>query len=268
VNQDGSVASQLMETRQSFLVPFAEVLDIYNNVPGEGFCPLIKYDNEAECYAFSSRSYLKGQAPGHKVPEWKLNQGKYLLEVELVFAGKRSHKERFLIENETTKADGIKLQKIKGSGSVRQWSKKLDEPELGSISNEDVKKMIKLLKFIAEGGLYGGLLAILGIGLASLYAGWMGMAVIMLLFGVILFWLGSKKLNSILSPGKEKTRIAWEGMLLALGFLLVAVALMGLIDRIGNQIPRPIPDPYWAVEGAVGMVLVIAGLLWVKAKQK
>jgi len=267
VNQDGSVASQLMETRQSFLVPFAEVLDIYNNVPGEGFCPLIKYDNEAECYAFSSWSYLKGQAPGHKVPEWKLNQGKYLLEVELVFAGKRSHRERFLIENETTKADGIKLQKIKGSASVRQWSKKLDEPELGSISNEDVKKMIKLLKFIAEGGLYGGLLAILGIGLASLYAGWMGMAVIMLLFGVILFWLGSKKLNSILSPGKEKTRIAWEGMLLALGFLLVAVALMGLIDRIGNQIPRPIPDPYWAVEGAVGMVLVIAGLLWVKAKQ-
>jgi hypothetical protein len=270
VNQDGSVVSQLMETRQGFLVPFAEVLDVYNNVPGEGFCPLIKYDNESECYAFGGWSYLKGGAPGHKVPEWKLDKGKYLLEVELVFAGKRSHKERFLIENETTKADGIKLEKMKGSGSVRQLSKKLDEPELGPISNEDVKKITKLLKFIAQGGLYGGLLAILSIGVASLYAGWMGMAVVMLLFGVILFWFGSKQLIGILNPTKEKIRIARKEMLWPVGFFFGAIALMGLIDvTVGNRIPRPRPDPYWWVEGIVGAgLLVIAVLLRVRAKQK
>lgn len=270
VNKDGNVTSQLMETRQGFLVPFAEVLDIHNNVPGEGFCTLIKYDNESECYAFSGWSYLKGQSPGHKVPEWKLNQGKYLLEVELVFSGKRSHKEKFLIENETTRVDGIKLQKIKGGGSVRQSSEKLDEAELGSVSNENGKKMTKLLEFIAQGGLYGGLLALLGISIASLYAGWTGMAVILLVFSMIFFWIGSKKLNSILSPGEEKTRIAWERMLLALGFFFVAIGSMGLIDRISNQIPRPIPPPNWVlgVEIAVGAMLIIASLLWVKAKQK
>jgi hypothetical protein len=123
VHQDGSVTSQLMETRQGFLIPFAEVLDIHHNVPAEGFCPFIKYDNESECYAFSGWSYLKGQAPGHKVPEWKLDHGKYLLEVELVYAGKRSHKESFFVENETTRADGVKLQKTRGNGFVKRWTK-------------------------------------------------------------------------------------------------------------------------------------------------
>lgn len=270
VNEDNSVESQLMETRQGFLVPFAEVLDIHNNVPGEGFCPLIKYDNEEECYAFSSWSYFKGEAPGHKVREYKLMQGKYLLEVELVFGGKGSHKERFLIENETTRADGIKLQKIRGRCCVRQCSRKLGEPQLSSSSNEDIKKTIKLLKFIAQGGLYGGLLAILGIGVASLYAGWMGMAVVMLVIGIALFLLGNRKLDSILGPAKEKPRIAWGGMLLALAFFFGAIALMGLIDvTVGNRIPRPSPSPYWWVEGIVGVVLLgIAVLLQIRAKRK
>lgn len=103
----------MMEVRQSFLVPFAEVLDIHHNVPAEGFCPVIKYDNEPECYAFSAWGYLRGQAPGHKVPEWKIGFGRIMLEVELVFSGKRWQKQRFLLENESTAADGIKISKPK-----------------------------------------------------------------------------------------------------------------------------------------------------------
>ncbi|MCX5637081.1 MAG: hypothetical protein NTX52_05225 [Planctomycetota bacterium] len=145
---------------------------------------------------------------------------------------------------------------------------KLGEPRSGQITNEDIEIIKKLLKFIAQGGLFGGVLAVLGIGIASFYAGWIGMAVIMLLAGYIMFVLGSKELNNILNPNGVKKRIAWEIMLLASGLLLVAVALMGLIDHIGNNIPRPSPDHNWVVEGAVGLVLTIAGLLWVKARQK
>jgi len=117
------VDSRLMETRQSFLIPFGEVLDIYHSVPGEGFCPFIKYENEKECYAFSGWSYLRGQAPGHKVQEWKLPDGEYTMEVELVFGGKRSHKERFLVINKTTRLDGVKLQKIEENNIFKRWRK-------------------------------------------------------------------------------------------------------------------------------------------------
>lgn len=102
----------ITEVRQSFLVPFAEVLDIHHNVAAEGFCPVIKYENEPECYAFSTWSYLRGQAPGHKAPEWKIGFGRTILEVELVFSGKKSQKQRFLLENQSTALDGIKISKL------------------------------------------------------------------------------------------------------------------------------------------------------------
>ena len=45
------------------------------------------------------------------------------MEVELVYAGKRPHKERFLVDNKTTKADGVKLQKTQEPGFTKQWRK-------------------------------------------------------------------------------------------------------------------------------------------------
>ncbi len=72
----------------------------------------MKYEGEPEYYAFSAWSYLRGQAPGHKVPEWKIGSGKNIVEIELVFSGNKSHKERFLLRNESTAVDGIKISKL------------------------------------------------------------------------------------------------------------------------------------------------------------
>lgn len=137
----------------------------------------------------------------------------------------------------------------------------------GVIKVEDTK-INRLLQYIAEGGLYGGLLAVLGIAIASFYAGWMGMSVTMLLFSFILFVLGSKQLNGILGVGGIKTRIPWERVVLSLGVIALAIGIMGLVDRISNQIPRPSPDSNWAVEGAVGLLLIFAGVMWIKARKK
>ena len=102
----------MIEARQSFLVPFAEVLDIHHNITAEGFCTVIKYDNEPQCYAFSAWSYLRGQAPGHRVPEWEIGPGRIRLEVELAFSGKRSQKQSFIIENLWTESDSIIISKL------------------------------------------------------------------------------------------------------------------------------------------------------------
>ncbi len=101
----------MMEARQTFLIPFAEVLDVHHNVPAEAFCPFMKYEGELEYYAFSAWSYLRGQAPGHKVPEWKIGPGRNIVEIELVFSGKKSLKQRFLVENKSTAVDGIIISK-------------------------------------------------------------------------------------------------------------------------------------------------------------
>lgn len=112
ISSSGESEIHTVEARQSFLIPFAEVLDIHHNVPAEAFCPLMKYEGEQECYAFSALGYLIGQAPGHKVPEWKIGFGKNIFEIELIFSGKKSYKQRFLLENESTAVDGIKISKL------------------------------------------------------------------------------------------------------------------------------------------------------------
>lgn len=141
----------------------------------------------------------------------------------------------------------------------------LDGSGSSKIQEKDIETIKKLLKLIAEGGIYGGALAVIGIGLASFYAGWLGMTVIMLLFGITLLVLGSIQLRKILQHAGEKTRIAWERYLLTTGFLLIALALMGVLDSL-NFKPSPIPDPNWIVKGAVGLVLTVAGFIWVKAR--
>lgn len=108
----GRLTLKMLEAQQSFLIPFAEVLDIHHNVPAEAFCPLMKYEGESEYYAFSAWGYLRGLAPGHKVPEWKIGSDKNIVEIELVYSGKKSYKERFFITNESTKVDGIKISKL------------------------------------------------------------------------------------------------------------------------------------------------------------
>ncbi|MFC1937785.1 hypothetical protein ACFLWY_04445 [Chloroflexota bacterium] len=145
--------------------------------------------------------------------------------------------------------------------------------EQHSSSNKDDNKIEDskingLLKYIAEGGLYGGLLAVLGISIASFYAGWIGMSVTMLLFGIILFVLGSKKLDGIIGEAGVKTKIPWATMVLSLGVMLLAVGMMGLVDSISSQIPRPTPDSNWVVEGGVGLVLTVVGLTWLKVKKR
>lgn len=141
----------------------------------------------------------------------------------------------------------------------------LDKQRPSHIENKDIETIERLLRFIAEGGLYGVTLAILGIGLASFYSGWLGMAVIILLFGIMLFALGSKQLRSITG---EAARIAWERFVLSIGFLLIAVSIMGLLDNIAFQIPKPTANPYWVVEGAVGITLTVGALIWIKTRHR
>jgi hypothetical protein len=124
-----------------------------------------------------------------------------------------------------------------------------------------------LLKYIAEGGLYGGLLAVLGISIASFYAGWIGMSVILLLFGIILFVLGSKQLVGIMGKAGLRARMPWATVVLSLGVMLLAIGLMGLIDKISSQVPRPTLDSNWAVEGGIGFLLSVVGLVWLRLKR-
>lgn len=70
---DGKIETVIGEFPHDFLIPFAEVIDIHPNIP-ESFCIVVKYENEEECYGFSSWSYLKGK--GHRVNDWKLDIGK------------------------------------------------------------------------------------------------------------------------------------------------------------------------------------------------
>lgn len=150
-----------------------------------------------------------------------------------------------------------------------------NETELFSVSSKDTNEKEdsqsnKLLEYIAEGGLYGGIIAILGIGIASFYVGWMGVSVVMLLLGLLLFIFEGKKLNNILNPDGAKSIISWERYLLFPGMFFVLIALMGLIDHVKFGIPKPIPDPYWltGVEGAIGFVLTAIGFLLIKAGKK
>ena len=113
ITSSGKSEIRTVEAKQSFLIPSAEVLDIHHNVPAEAFCLLMKYEGEQEFYAFSALGYLIGQPPGHKVPEWKIGFGKNIIEIELIYSGKKSYKRRFLLENESTAVDGIKISKLK-----------------------------------------------------------------------------------------------------------------------------------------------------------
>lgn len=162
-----------------------------------------------------------------------------------------------------------KLKGIKRSSGNKEGREELKGTELGAVSEEDVTKMNRLLTFIAQGGLYATLIAFLGISMASLYAGWMGMAVITLVIGVALFLFGGRKLKSIINPDEKKPKTDWKAVLLGLGFFFVAIALMALIDlAVGDQIPRPSHDPYWWLEGIIGLVLLVIAFSLFRVKQK
>lgn len=105
---NGKIKTVIRETRQDFIIPFAEIIDIHPGM-SESFCILVKYDNEEECYAFGSWSYLKGN--GYKVNEWKLDIGKYIVEIELTYSGKKMVKEKFVLTNQDTKIDNVEIKK-------------------------------------------------------------------------------------------------------------------------------------------------------------
>ncbi|GAG63601.1 unnamed protein product, partial [marine sediment metagenome] len=106
----------MAETRQDFLIPFAEVLDIHPRMPPEPFGILVKYEGEEECYAFSAWGYILGQ--GHKVEDWKLGIGKHVVEVELIYSGKGIVKKKFLIVNQDTQANSVEIVKHQTSETM------------------------------------------------------------------------------------------------------------------------------------------------------
>jgi len=110
---DGTIVTEVGEFPHDFLIPFAESLDIFPKSP-EGFCFLIKYDNEEECYAFSSWGYLKGN--GHKVKEWMLGSGEYSLEVNLTYSDKKTVKQ-FHISNVEKLMNSVKISAMRNRAS-------------------------------------------------------------------------------------------------------------------------------------------------------
>jgi len=136
---------------------------------------------------------------------------------------------------------------------------KLSENESLPISNEDIQKIIRILRFIARGAIYGSYFALLGIGLASLYAGWLGMAVIMLVVSSFLFVIESNKLSDILGI-KKKTQ--WSQLILFIGVFLIAIAVMSFFDSITTEIPKPISIANWEVWGIIGMLLTVGWLFF------
>lgn len=105
---DGKLKIETRETRQNFLRPFAEIIDVHPRMPSEDFCVVVKYENEKECWPFSSWSYILGQ--GHRVKKWQLNSGRYVVEIELLYSGKGSVKRKFLLINEGTTMDSVEIK--------------------------------------------------------------------------------------------------------------------------------------------------------------
>ncbi|MCW7080169.1 MAG: hypothetical protein OCU16_03625 [Candidatus Methanospirare jalkutatii] len=104
---NGEIRTVRDEFPHDFLVPFAEVIDIHPKMP-ESFCVVIKYENEEECYGFSSWSYLKGR--GFRVNEWKLNIGEYIIEVELTYSGKK-FLDKFLLINPSRNIKDVEIRR-------------------------------------------------------------------------------------------------------------------------------------------------------------
>ena len=105
---DGKLKIETRETRQNFVIPFAEIIDVHPRMPSEDFCVVVKYENEKECWPFSSWSYILGE--GHRVKKWQLNSGRYVVEIELLYSGKGSVKRKFLLINEGTTMDSVEIK--------------------------------------------------------------------------------------------------------------------------------------------------------------
>ena len=105
---DGKLKIETRETRQNFVIPFAEIIDVHPRMPSEDFCIVVKYENEKECWPFSSWSYILGE--GHRVKKWQLNSGRYVVEIELLYSGKGSVKRKFLLINEGTTRDSVEIK--------------------------------------------------------------------------------------------------------------------------------------------------------------
>ncbi len=154
---------------------------------------------------------------------------------------------------------------LEGLNNKSNNTKKISEQKNDN-DNLNYSQANKLLKFIAEGGVTGGAIAIWAIGLAAFMSGWWGMAVVMLLFGFLLWILGSMQMKAILNESGKKVRFVWERPILGVGILLVAFAIMGGIDLISTGTPKPNLDPYWWWEGVIGIPLLVLGILFLKVR--
>jgi len=169
--------------------------------------------------------------------------------------GKRTRVKKEILE--VFDVDKSKLSTVLNKGN---------EEKIGQ--TEDVNKMTKLLKYIAQGGLYGSLFAIAGIAYAFFENNLIGASVVFFLASGVWFALGSKQLTDILNPSGEKLRRPWEELTLSIGIFLIAISLIELIDNIFVHTQEQILNVVMVSEGIIGIVLTITGFLWVKSKQR
>jgi len=113
LHEDGTIENKYTETPNDFLIPFSESIDLYPSDP-ESFGFIVKYDDDPDCYGFSAWGYLRFGL-GHRIPEWKLPQGKHLAKVTLTFSsgstGRKFSKE-FKVENLGREFDSVVIKDV------------------------------------------------------------------------------------------------------------------------------------------------------------
>jgi hypothetical protein len=146
----------------------------------------------------------------------------------------------------------------------------LDEPCKESTSDKDTEIINRLLVNIAEGGISAGGLAVIGLGLASFYEGWLGMTIVLVLGGFAILILGRRELEKILYPENKKPMVrrgkAALNIGVALGVVLMTIGLIWAIDKIPFPTPEPKYYPYWVILSVLGSGIAITTVSWITIK--
>ncbi len=94
----GITGGRVVQLPNISLVPISETIEISPGRAGEGFCLVMKYEGEDECWGFSNWSYIRGWRWGLRDPNTKLGIGKYIIDVHIT-ASNAEKSFRFILKN-------------------------------------------------------------------------------------------------------------------------------------------------------------------------
>ena len=105
----GIAGGRVVHLPDHSLVPISETIDISPGRGGEGFCLVMKYEGEDECWGFSNWSYLRGWQQGLRDPQSKLGIGKYIIDVHIT-ASNAERSFRFILENRGKRLEDVSIK--------------------------------------------------------------------------------------------------------------------------------------------------------------